>query len=143
MNEAAFRRSRSWGLAYASDTRGSGPFVPSVDGAALGRVQLPTTLPTLDELIGLDGIDEGNVVRHLLGLTARDRSQVHHPARRARGQALASVFSALLRGWQDQGHRLGALDDAYRSTDPSLLVRRPVDWGSVPGRSGEVVGPVD
>jgi len=143
MNAAAFRQIDHWGLTHASDGRGSGPFVPVVDGTVLGHVQLPTTLPTLDELIGRDGIDEGNVVRHLLDLTVRDRPQVHTLHAELEGQALASVFSALVRGWQDQGHRLGALDDAYRSTDPALLVRRPVEWGTVPGRSGELVGPVD
>ena len=143
MNSAAFRQIDHWGLTHSSDGRGSGPFVPVVDGTALGHVQLPTTLPTLDELIGRDGIDEGNVVRHLLDLTARDRPQVHTLHAELEGQALASVLSALVRGWQDQGHRLGTLDDAYRATDPSLLVRRPVEWGSVPGRSGELVGPVD
>jgi len=142
MNAAAFRQIDRWGLAYSSDGRGSGPFVPVVDGTALRHVQLPTTLPTLDELLGRDGIDEGNVVRHLLGLTARNQPQVHTLHAELEGGALASVFSALVRGWQDQGHRLGTLGDAYRSTTPSLLVRRTVDWGSVPGRSGEVVCPV-
>ena len=94
-------------------------------------------------MIGRDGIDEGNVVRHLLGLTARDRPQVHTLHAELEGQALASVFSALIRGWKDQGHRLGTLDDAYRSIDPSALARKAVDWGSVPGRSGQVVAAVD
>lgn len=143
MNAAAFRQIDRWELTHASDGRGRGPFIPVVDGSALGHVQLPTTLPTLDELIGRDGVDEGNVVRHLLGLTGQDHSQVHTLHAELEGQALASAFSELLRGWQDQGHRLGTLDDAYRSTNPALLVRRPVDWGCVPGRSGQVVGPVD
>ena len=143
MNAAAFRQIDRWGLAYASDGRGSAPFVPVVEGTALRHVQLPTTLPTLDELIGRDGIDEGNVVAHLLGLTARDRPQVHTLHAELEGQALAPEFSALLRGWQDQGHRLGTLGDAYGATDPALLPRRPIDWGSVPGRSGELVATVD
>jgi peptidoglycan/xylan/chitin deacetylase (PgdA/CDA1 family) len=42
--------------------------------------------------------------------------QVHTLHAELEGRALASVFSALVRGWQDQGHRLGTLDDAYRST---------------------------
>ena len=40
------------GFPYASDTRGAGPFVPVVGGAVVAVPQLPTTLPTLDELIG-------------------------------------------------------------------------------------------
>ncbi|MBI4840786.1 MAG: polysaccharide deacetylase family protein, partial [candidate division NC10 bacterium] len=44
------------GFVYASDTRGKGPFFPRVDGRALRTLQLPTTFPTLDEILGLDGM---------------------------------------------------------------------------------------
>lgn len=39
-------------LAYASDTRGSCPFFPRVDGVVYQTLQIPTNLPTLDELLG-------------------------------------------------------------------------------------------
>ena len=47
-----------FGLAYASDTRGRHPFYPSLGGARLHTLQLPTTFPTLDEVVGLEGADE-------------------------------------------------------------------------------------
>jgi peptidoglycan/xylan/chitin deacetylase (PgdA/CDA1 family) len=40
------------GLDYASDARGTFPFRPRVGGRVFRTIQLPTTLPTLDELIG-------------------------------------------------------------------------------------------
>ena len=41
------------GLLYHSDTRGTTPiFIPRVDGAALTTPEIPTTLPTLDEVLG-------------------------------------------------------------------------------------------
>src|SRR6185436_12996817 len=52
---------------YASDTRGSEPFLPLWNGVAIGCPQLPTTLPTLDEVVGV----HENVVAHILGLTAK------------------------------------------------------------------------
>lgn len=39
-------------LLYASDTRGVSPFFPIVDGQVFHTLQIPTTLPTLDELLG-------------------------------------------------------------------------------------------
>ena len=45
------------GFDYASDTRGRHPFFPSVRGVRLRTLQLPTTLPTFDEVLGLDGVD--------------------------------------------------------------------------------------
>jgi peptidoglycan/xylan/chitin deacetylase (PgdA/CDA1 family) len=40
------------GFRYASDTRGDTPFRPSVDDGALETLQLPTTMPTMDEMLG-------------------------------------------------------------------------------------------
>lgn len=40
------------GLRYASDTRGTAPFRPWVGGGQLETVQVPTTMPTMDELLG-------------------------------------------------------------------------------------------
>lgn len=40
------------GLLYASDTRGDTPFRPSIDGNVLETIQLPTTMPTMDEIVG-------------------------------------------------------------------------------------------
>ncbi|MBI4573924.1 MAG: polysaccharide deacetylase family protein [candidate division NC10 bacterium] len=45
------------GFAYASDTRGTGPFFPRVAGRRGRTLQLPTTFPTLDEVLGLDTPD--------------------------------------------------------------------------------------
>jgi undecaprenyl phosphate-alpha-L-ara4FN deformylase len=42
------------GFAYASDTRGGQAFFPRVAGRKLQTLQLPTTFPTLDEVLGLD-----------------------------------------------------------------------------------------
>jgi undecaprenyl phosphate-alpha-L-ara4FN deformylase len=39
-------------LDYASDTRGSCPFFPRIDNVVYQTLQIPTNLPTLDELLG-------------------------------------------------------------------------------------------
>ena len=55
------------GLEYAADTRGWCPFFPVTSDGTVRRVlQLPTTLPTADELIGRDGIDtEDALTEHI------------------------------------------------------------------------------
>src|SRR6185312_10494962 len=54
------------GFRYASDTRGTGPFLPlSAEGGGVVP-QLPTTLPTFDELIGRDDLSGADPVQHLL-----------------------------------------------------------------------------
>src|SRR5262249_17869480 len=42
-------------LAYHSDTRGVSPFIPEMDGQRFRTVEIPTTLPTLDETFGRIG----------------------------------------------------------------------------------------
>jgi undecaprenyl phosphate-alpha-L-ara4FN deformylase len=45
------------GFAYSSDTRGVSPFLPTMAGRTFSVLQLPLTMPTLDELVGLEGKD--------------------------------------------------------------------------------------
>jgi peptidoglycan/xylan/chitin deacetylase (PgdA/CDA1 family) len=139
MNAAAFQQIDDWGMAYASDGRGDSPYRLQIDGRTLRHVQLPTTLPTLDELIGADGIDEGNVARQLLRRTESDRDQVYTLHAELEGQLLAPAFEALLDGWRAQGHELVTMAGLYAHIDRNALPVRPLTWGSVPGRSGELI----
>jgi peptidoglycan/xylan/chitin deacetylase (PgdA/CDA1 family) len=138
MNPHAFRLTQEFGFRYCSDTRGTHPFIPVIDGAPIACPQLPTTLPTLDELIGVDGITEDNVAQHLLGLTARDpqRSHVYTLHAELEGNRLAPVFEALLAGWRAQGRSLCATEDYAATLDLAALPHHPVRDGEIPGRSG-------
>jgi undecaprenyl phosphate-alpha-L-ara4FN deformylase len=51
MNRHALRLTQRLGFCYASDCRGKFPFIPVIDGEIVLCPQLPTTLPTLDELL--------------------------------------------------------------------------------------------
>ena len=59
------------GLDYASDTRGSHPFYPELRGTRSSCPQIPTTLPTLDELLGRGGITAENAHEHVYAETLR------------------------------------------------------------------------
>jgi len=65
-NPVSLRLVDELGFAYASDTRGRCPFYPTVGGLRLRTLQIPTTLPTLDEILGLDGMGD-NAFLELLG----------------------------------------------------------------------------
>jgi peptidoglycan/xylan/chitin deacetylase (PgdA/CDA1 family) len=123
---------------YASDTRGTHPFRPVWRGKPAGCPQVPTTLPTLDELIGRDGIEEGNVAAHLLGLTAQPRAHVFTAHAELEGGALLDAFDSLLRGWKEQGYELVAMRSLFESLDLAQLPRHDVVYGEIPGRSGKV-----
>ena len=138
MNPAAYAFERELGLDYASDGRGSHPFQPvDEQGALLGVPQLPTTLPTLDELIGVDGLHAGNVHQRLLSLTAgQEQSHVYTLHAELEGMRLSATFDRLLSGWREQGYRLASCRELFASLDKASLPLHRVANGAIPGRSG-------
>lgn len=141
MNAHAQRLTQRMGFSHASDCRGTHPFIPVWDAEIISCPQFPTTLPTLDELIGVDAIDDTNVHEHMLALTADAPPQGHVFTLHAEleGMKLAPVLEKLLVGWKQQGYRLGALRDLRANIDPVKLPRHEICWGEVPGRSGELL----
>jgi len=122
---------------YASDTRGRCPFLPLWNGVAIGCPQLPTTLPTLDEMIGLDGIDETNVAEALLQKTAKVfPGHVFTAHAELEGGKFLGIFDRLLSGWRAQGYMIVGLSSLYRTLDLPRLPRHEVVYGEIPGRSG-------
>jgi undecaprenyl phosphate-alpha-L-ara4FN deformylase len=137
MNETALALEEQLGFSYASDTRGSEPFWPLIAGRR-GRVpQLPTTLPTLDELIGLDAVTAGNVHAVLLERTrVAQAPQVFTLHAELEGMKLLPVLERLLSGWRAQGHELVSLAALRASLDTAALPECAIADGTVPGRSG-------
>lgn len=138
MNAAAYREEQEMGLQYASDVRGTAPFRPVVDGQALGCIQLPTTLPTLDEVLGTGDLVPDNVHRHLIAATGEEREFGHVYTLHAEleGMRLLPAMERMLDAWQAMGYRILSLGELYRSLDPDRLPRHRIAIGEVPGRSG-------
>jgi peptidoglycan/xylan/chitin deacetylase (PgdA/CDA1 family) len=127
---------RELGFRYASDTRGVGPFLPRVAGSDIEVPQLPTTLPTLDELIGREDLGGADPVEHLLARTQDDRDQVFTLHAELEGGAYLEGFERLLRAWRSRGFELTDLGTYARMLDPSRLPRCEIVSGTVEGRSG-------
>ncbi len=137
MNTHAWRLTQSLGFRYASDTRGSHPFIPVVRAEIVDCPQFPTTLPTLDEMIGLDGVTEANVAERLLEHTAAaGRDHVFTLHAELEGMKLAPAFERLVEGWKAQGYSLVAMREMVDATAITHLPLHRVEAGSVPGRSG-------
>ena len=138
MNRHSYRLTQKMGFQYCSDTRGSKPFIPVINGELIDCPQLPTTLPTLDELIGVDDITVDNVADHLLRLSADGRASGHVYTLHAEleGMKLLPVFERLLEGWRAAGHELVSLHDYHNAFEPTTLPRHVVIDGEIAGRSG-------
>lgn len=141
MNPHALRLTQRLGFGYASDTRGTHPFVPVWNAEIVLCPQLPTTLPTLDELLGRDGCSIDNVHERLLALTAQAPPTGHVFTLQAEleGQVLLPVFVKLLEGWKGQGYELVSLGGLFESIDASRLPRHELVRGEVAGRAGTLM----
>jgi peptidoglycan/xylan/chitin deacetylase (PgdA/CDA1 family) len=138
MNPHAFAEHEAMAYAYASDGRAmlteegaladpnAGPYrFPG------GRcIQMPTTLPTLDELLGRE------IGGQAIG-TKRDHVYTLHAE--LEGQKLAPIFEQLLIGWKAQGYQLASMLEYHDKIKDAPLPEYPVKWGELPGRSGELI----
>jgi peptidoglycan/xylan/chitin deacetylase (PgdA/CDA1 family) len=155
MNTHAFAELDEMDMLYASDGRaqlnedgsltepGMGPYRLAIGNTIQRCYQMPTTLPTLDELLGrtIDGqlINNDNIADHILKLTKQPRDHVFTLHAELEGQKLAPIFERLLIGWQAQGYRCCSMADFATTIDAASLPIRPLQWGELPGRSGELI----
>lgn len=138
MNRHAYRLTQLLGFGYCSDTRGARPFVPVCQAEIIACPQLPTTLPTLDELIGVNGVTVDNVAQHLLELSRDPLPSGHVFTLHAEleGLKLAPVLERLLEGWRAMGYTLMSLGDYFDSQRNKNLPRHEAAIGEVAGRTG-------
>jgi peptidoglycan/xylan/chitin deacetylase (PgdA/CDA1 family) len=137
-NRYALRQTQHLGFDYSSDTRGTQPFIPTWDAEIIACPQLPTTLPTLDELIGRDGITTENVAQHLLNITRTPSATGHVYTLHAEleGQKWMPIFEQLLQGWREQGYEMVSMHQYLQGFKLAELPLHEVSPGTVEGRSG-------
>jgi peptidoglycan/xylan/chitin deacetylase (PgdA/CDA1 family) len=128
------------GLLYASDTRGAAPFFPRIDGRVFRTLEIPSTLPTFDELMGRPEFPDHRIVPHFEELLREDRLNVFTLHAEIEGMGKRSLFRALLETCRSLGVEFVRLDDVARE----LLANRdaiPVcdqAMAEIDGRSGLV-----
>jgi len=123
-------------LSYCSDSRGYAPFYPVFQGRRFDTLQIPSTWPTMDEILGSDGIDADSINDFYLS-QLREGLNVHTIHAEMEGGIMAASFEALLERLQAAGVRfvtLGEAAAAYRGAAPDA----PLAMGELPGRAGLV-----
>ena len=147
INSHALELERDHGLRYASDTRGGAPFLPALEGTLSTCPQLPTTLPTFDELLGRGGIDETNIAAAMFDLSvsggegvaghgAEPRMHVFTLHAELEGMRLQGAFEALLVKWRAAGATITRMARIHALAALRPLPIRAVIEGEIPGRSG-------
>lgn len=140
-NPHALRLTQRLGFSHACDTRGRHPFVPVWNGEIVRCIQIPTTLPTLDELAGKGKVDPLSLVTPLLALTADPPRTGHVFSLTASPQLVKNpaALEALLTGWREQGYELASVQALASRCEIDKLTRHEIVVGTVAGRSGPVL----
>ncbi|NLW93507.1 MAG: 4-deoxy-4-formamido-L-arabinose-phosphoundecaprenol deformylase [Chlamydiae bacterium] len=129
------------GMRYHSDSRGTGPFFPSMGGYPATHLQVPTTLPTLDELLGSGACASPDDLSRLYldRISARGRHVLTVHAE-AEGMGWAGWFDRLLGELARRGvcfSMLGEIADEALGR-PETIPRCALEMGELPGRAGLV-----
>jgi len=137
-NDATLEIQEAYGLDYAGDCRGTEAFYPVVKGRTLATLQIPTTLPTLDELLGLEGMGVSEVNERLFSLIREDALNVYALHTEVEGGALAEAFDAFLAGLKARDVRALShaqwLPELKKGNPPTRAITRR----EIPGRAGWV-----
>jgi peptidoglycan/xylan/chitin deacetylase (PgdA/CDA1 family) len=140
-NANSFRVYDEAALLYGSDTRGPHPFFPRVGGETFQTLQIPTTLPTLDELLGREEFPLGKIVAHYRELlTEAPDDYVHVLTIHAEleGQRFLELFKALLTTARAAGVEFVKLEEVAESLlrDRAAIAVCEVEAREIDGRTG-------
>lgn len=120
---------------YNSDCRGDSVFQPVIDRQPLSQPQIPTTLPTYDEVIGRNGITDANYNAFLLDQLRPGRLNVLTIHAEAEGLRCREQFAGFVKEALARKVRFLALGDL-----PELRIgnfpQASVVVGTVAGREG-------
>jgi undecaprenyl phosphate-alpha-L-ara4FN deformylase len=126
-------------LLYASDTRGGAPFFPRAGGRVFRTLEIPTTLPTLDETLAWSEL-AGDEAQRAFFRKAPHGTEVHTIHAEVEGRSRAGLFEKILDDWLADGVEFPLLSDLARE---SLARRdavpvRDVVTTTLRGRGGTV-----
>jgi undecaprenyl phosphate-alpha-L-ara4FN deformylase len=140
LNPQVLSLEQEMGFSYASDVRGTEPFYPEMEGVISQCMQLPTTLPTLDEIIGRDQITEANAHEKIIELSTESLPHGHVYTLHAEleGMKLKPIMRDLLDHWVESEFNFLTLEKLYSTLDIESVARRSVAWGELEGRSGQL-----
>ncbi len=103
---------------YASDTRGFAPYFPGFGETVTPVLEIPTTLPTLDELLGLDGCRPRDFSEPGALPPEPERPQVLTIHAELEGGPFLDDFAGLLRRCRGEGVDFFRLEDWARELLP-------------------------
>jgi undecaprenyl phosphate-alpha-L-ara4FN deformylase len=128
------------GFLYASDTRGTRPFMPRFGAQVSPLLEIPTTLPTLDELLGLSDCTVEDFFALILARLENGSPQVFTIHAELEGGPFRGAFARFLDQCLARGVTFFRLADWAQELlkQPKNIPTASVYQGRLPGRAGTV-----
>lgn len=122
-------------LTYGSDCRGTSPFFPKIGDTVYKTLQIPTTLPTLDELIGLPNFPLESLNDHFISLLKTDNVNVFTMHPEIEGMKYLNWFRSFLITLKKHGVQFTTLIEIAKQKNFPIceLIQQEID-----GRSGKL-----
>ena len=137
-NAASLAAYDAAGLDYATDARGNAPFFPVADGRAFRTLQIPTTLPTLDELMGRPEYPSDTLADEMLSRLKPGRFDVFTIHAEIEGMSMIDWFADFIARAKAVGVVfVSAADEAARlNAVAGSVPGAALAQGEIDGRSG-------
>ena len=131
------------GLLYTSNSRGGSPFFPSAAGREFSTLEIPSTLPTLDETLAWVDLDSDAARRDFYRsavATGGAATEVHTIHTEVEGRSKRGLFESILDAWIADGVRFTTLGELALEilARPEPVAVRELVRTTLPGRGGTV-----
>lgn len=122
---------------FNSDCRGDYPFYPIVSGKVIKQLQIPVTLPTYDEALGRNNVNNDNYNDFQLGLLRPDKLNVLTVHAEAEGGKCATMFDDYLTRALAAGYKIVPLGDIAAMAGEHVPTGK-IEFQEFPGREGKL-----
>ncbi|WP_162532181.1 polysaccharide deacetylase family protein [Candidatus Scalindua japonica] len=130
----------SLNLKYSSDTRGRLPFYPRMNGEEFKTLQIPTNQPCIEELIGLDLVDIGNLVEYQVSYLRDNAPNIITVHAEVEGNSYRDEFDQFLKTTISRGYEYMPMNVIAKSYHVAPI--RDIHYELIPGRSGLVASSI-
>ena len=125
-NVHSFRLTQRLGFDFCSDSRGTCPHIPVLDAEIVACPQIPTTLPTIAEVIGCEGGGVDDACERILRAAASTPAAAGHVLTvraEIEGLKLLPVLDRVLNAWREAGIQLMSLGAYLEAASGRALPR--------------------
>lgn len=140
INKNSLKVEDEYQMLYCSDTRGYYPFIPRMEGLTFTTLQIPTTLPTMDEIFGVNGIDDSNINDFFMSRIRTDGINVHTIHAEIEGIGKKGIFEEFLKRLKKSSIEIMTLEEiaVEQLKNRDNIPINEISQEKVPGRSGIV-----